>query len=85
MEVYGNKFEFDLEALAQHYNFKTNYLDVTRDIEVAEFFAYTYIDDTGKYQPITNFDSNNYKLHLYRVNIYDVMRYKPNLLKIVEF
>lgn len=58
MEVYGNKFEFDLEALAQHYNFKTNYLDVTRDREVVEFFAYTYIDDNGKYQPRTDFEGN---------------------------
>jgi len=67
MEVYGNKFEFDLEALAQHYEFKTNYLDVTRNREVAEFFAYTYLDEDKRYQPISDF--TQYKPCLYLLNM----------------
>lgn len=36
----------DYEALAQHYEFKTNHLDLTRSKEVAMFFASTIYDPT---------------------------------------
>ena len=60
LNVLGSYFEFDLDAIAQHYGFATNYLDITQDEKVALFFAYTYfvddkyfpIDDFIKYQPI---------------------------------
>ena len=57
MNIYNCKMDFDLEALAQHYEFRTNYLDLTKCQDVAEFFAYTYIDkETGLYKPIDNFN-----------------------------
>lgn len=82
MNVYNYHFDFDLEALAQHYEFKTNYLDLTRSRDVAEFFAYTYIDN-GEYKPITDFDK--YHPTLYKAKIYDVINYNPNILQIVGF
>ena len=52
----GYKFCFDFEAIAQHYEFATNYLDITTNPDIAEFFAYTQkIDD--KYVPIENFNN----------------------------
>ncbi len=65
----GKEFEFDLEALAQHYEFKTNYLDITKDFTIAMFFAYTdYIN--GQYVPIDfqNKDKN-YEPHIYIANL----------------
>lgn len=50
----GYKFCFDLEAIAQHYEFPTNYLDITTKREIAEFFAYTHNVD-GKLVPIEDF------------------------------
>ena len=46
----GLDFDFDLEALAQHYEFKTNYLDITKNFAVALFFAYTDCIN-GRYYP----------------------------------
>lgn len=60
----GAKFCFDFDAIAQHYEFPTNYLDISTRRDVAEFFAYTYQDkQTGEYKPIENF--NEYQPHLY--------------------
>lgn len=65
MQILGNNFEFDLDALAQHYEFATNYLDVTKDIRVALFFAYTDCVN-GNYFPIEDFDK--YKPTLFVAN-----------------
>lgn len=51
----GYKFCFDFEAIAQHYEFPTNYLDITTKREVAEFFAYTHKVD-GKLVPLEKFN-----------------------------
>lgn len=83
IKVVDCSFEFDLEALAQHYEFKTNYIDLTKDREVAEFFAYTYIDENGNYQPITDFEK--YHPHLYRAKVSDIMTYNKDLFAIVGF
>ena len=53
-EGQGRKFCFDLEALLQHYEFPTNYLDVTTKCDVAKFFAYTHCVN-GKLVPIEDF------------------------------
>jgi hypothetical protein len=64
-------FDIDAEAIAQHYGFASNYLDLTRDVDVAKFFAYTYVDEeTGGYKPIVNFEQ--YSPTLYRANITDI-------------
>lgn len=83
IKVIDCNFEFDLEALAQHYEFKTNYIDLTKNIEVAEFFAYTYLDDNMNYQPISDF--KQYHPHIYRARISDLMSYNKNILTIVGF
>lgn len=64
MSILGTYFAFDLEAIAQHYGFATNYLDITTDEQVALFFAYTYCKN-GKYCPITDF--TGYQPTLYQM------------------
>lgn len=64
MQILGYNFEFDLDAIAQHYHFATNYLDITRDIRVAMFFAYTDCKN-GVYFPIEKFGTNDYNPILY--------------------
>lgn len=52
----GGDFALDKEAVAQHYGFATNYLDITTNRRIAEFFAYTYYDkNKGVYLPIEEF------------------------------
>ena len=64
-------FDIDAEAIAQHYGFVSNYLDLTRDEDVAKFFAYTYVDgETGGYKLIENFEQ--YTPTLYRAHISDI-------------
>lgn len=72
-------FELDLEAIAQHYYFRTNYLDFTKDWKVAEFFAYTKFED-GIYKPITKFESHP---KIYRVKINHFVEDNPKSFKIV--
>lgn len=63
-EGQGAKFAFDFEAIAQHYGFATNYLDITTKREIAEFFAYAYWDDKEeKYKPVEDF--NIYHPHIF--------------------
>jgi hypothetical protein len=66
-------FDIDAEAIAQHYGFVSNYLDLTRDEEIAKFFAYTYIDEkTGEYKLIENY--KQYSPTLYRAHITDIYK-----------
>jgi hypothetical protein len=66
-------FDIDAEAIAQHYGFLSNYLDLTRDEDVAKFFAYTYVDEeTGGYKLIENLE--RYSPTLYRANITDIYK-----------
>lgn len=81
-QVLNCKFKFDLEAIAQHYEFVSNYLDITKDLIVAMFFAYTYQKD-GKYYPINDF--NAYNPTLYIGNLKTIYKHNPNCLKIIGF
>lgn len=58
------KYEFDFEAIFQHYGFKSSYVDITKELLVALFFAYTYIGGDGKYHPINNFNEYNPTLYV---------------------
>jgi len=49
------KYDFDFEAIFQHYGFKSSYIDITKDLFVALFFAYTRVDSSGNYHPIEDF------------------------------
>ncbi len=58
--------KIDYEALAQHYEFKTNHLDLTRSKEVAMFFASTIYDlNRRSYLPF----SEEREVVLYKYNI----------------
>lgn len=49
------KLKFDYEAIAQHYGFKTNHLDLTRDKNIAMFFMTSkYLLNEKKYVPISD-------------------------------
>jgi len=66
-------FDIDAQAIAQHYGFVSNYLDLTRDENVAKFFAYTYFDEkTSRYKLIENFEQ--YSPTLYRAHITDIYK-----------
>lgn len=72
--------KIDLDAIVQHYEFSTNYLDVTKDLNVALFFAYTqYIN--GKYYPIDDFEKSGYRPVLY-VTSFGLMKLKEILLPV---
>ena len=63
--------DVDAEAIAQHYGFVSNYLDLTREEDIAKFFAYTYVDEvTGGYKLVKDFEQ--YSPTLYIANIMDV-------------
>lgn len=63
-------YDFDLEAVAQHYGFVTNYIDVTKDLFVALFFAYTYRDENG-YHPIVDFSKYSPMLYTANMQMFD--------------
>ena len=64
-------FDIDAEAIAQHYGFASNYLDLTRDEDVAKFFAYSYVDGvTGRYKLVEDFEQ--YSPTLYKAHIMDI-------------
>ena len=86
--VMGYPLEVDLDAVAQHYEFSTNYLDVTKNVQVALFFAYTQYHN-GKYFPIDNFDELDaegrpFTPILYTANFANIILSNP-ILSIVGF
>lgn len=80
-DIFNYKMKLDLEAIAQHYGFKTNYIDITRLREIAEFFAYTYYDKDG-YHPITDF--TEYTPCLYIADLHDVYKEKLEAIKLIS-
>lgn len=80
--VLNCRFKFDLEAIAQHYEFISNYIDITKDLFVALFFAYTY-QEKGQYFPITDFEK--YSPTLYIGNLKKIYKHNPKSLKIIGF
>lgn len=84
LQVRECHFEFDLEALAQHYDFKSNYIDISKDIKVALFFAYTEYKN-GKYYPIENFSKYETPPVLYTANYYELLFFEDKMLQPVGF
>ena len=71
LNICNYKFNFDFEAVAKHYNYMSDYIDVTRNMMIAYFFAYTYYDkEKNRYFPIENF--NEYSPTLYAVSLRDL-------------
>ena len=59
------KYEFDFEAIFQHYGFEATYLDITKNLMVALFFAYTYYSkEEKKYYPISDFNAYSPRLYV---------------------
>ncbi len=64
-EVLSHKYEYNTEAIAKQYNFVSDNIDVTRNLMVAYFFAYTYYDEkTGERKPLEGFDYNSPMLYI---------------------
>lgn len=82
LRLLGYRIKFDDNAIAQHYGFPTNYIDITRSENVAKFFAYTYCKDS-KYYPIEDF--TDYKPVLYRADIRKFANLDFNLIKKITF
>ena len=83
-QVFDCFYEFDLEAVSQHYGFISNYIDITKDLYIAMFFAYTkYNPVEDKYYPITDF--KDYSPTLYISNIMDIYKTIDSSLKVVGF
>lgn len=82
IEIEGLHFEPNLDAIAQHYGFKTNYLDLTQSRLVAQFFAMTYYnEEKSQILPIEDF--TNYKPIIYDIKITDLYKLKPQAFKII--
>ncbi len=65
IKIGKSKFSTDYDALAQHYGFATDYMDLTNDKNIAMFFATTYFNsETEKYEVITE----DTEVVLYTVN-----------------
>lgn len=80
--IMGYYLEPDLDAIAQHYGFKTTYLDVTQSRLVAQFFAMTdYDKETESFFPIENFE--DYEPTIYQARITDLYKINPKAFKIV--
>jgi len=83
-KVLDYNYEVDLEAIAKHYNYMSDYLDITRNIMVAYFFAYTYLDtERNQVLPIDNFDK--YSPTLYIGNLKDLKRFAPKAIENLGF
>lgn len=72
IKLNGNliRFEMNLYGLLQHYYNKSNFLDLTSDINVALFFAtQEYDSNSDKYSPITNNNHEAGVLYYYNIDI----------------
>lgn len=75
-KVLDCNYEFDMEAVAKQYNYVSDYIDVTRNIMIAYFFAYTYWNkDENQLLPIENFE--NYSPMLYVGSLRDLYYKAP--------
>ena len=64
-EVLNCKYEYDMEAIAKQYNLVSENIDVTKNLMVAYFFAYTYVDEkTGERRPLEGFEYNTPMLYI---------------------
>lgn len=79
-KVLNNSYEIDMESVAKQYNLVSDYLDVTRNLMVAYFFAYTYYDkEKNRYFPIETFEFNT--PYLYCADIRELYYNAPDAIK----
>lgn len=78
--LYNYNFKIDFEAIAQHYNFETTHLDLTRSKDIAMFFATTQYKD-GEYHLI----HKDKEVVLYYLNLKKYYNYKKKILNPIGF
>ena len=79
-KVLNNNYHVDLEAVSKLYNCVSSYLDVTRNLMIAYFFAYTYLDkEKNQLLPIEDFEK--YSPMLYVGNIKTLSQEMPDAVK----
>ena len=63
--VLDYNYDVDTEAISKHYDLTSDYLDITRDLMTALFFAYTYFNkEQGQILPLPAFDYNTPYLYV---------------------
>ncbi|MDD2821327.1 MAG: FRG domain-containing protein [Flavobacterium sp.] len=77
---FGYKFSINYEAIAQHYEFKTNHLDLTRSHNVAMFFATT--KKVGNEYQIINEPQEGV---IYKINLKKAWELNPNNITPIGF
>lgn len=71
--------QVDFEGLAQHYGFRTSYLDLTRSKDIAMFFAiYDYDETKDVYKP-----TDNKEVVLYTVDLFKGLTNKNKKIDII--
>lgn len=74
---------YDLNSIAQHYGFATDYLDITMDKEVALFFAYTYYDEKDDSYKMIDFENDDTPTLYYTITL--SFYNEPHLLVPINF
>jgi hypothetical protein len=83
-KVLDYTYDIDLEAIAKGYDHVSEYLDVTRDLMTALFFAYTYFDNEKRvFLPFTSFEYNT--PYLYVGNLNELYQKAPDSVKDMGF
>lgn len=83
-KVLNYNYEVDLEAISKLYNYFSDYLDVTRNIMIAYFFAYTYFDNEKRQiLPIEDFEK--YSPTLYVGNLNELYKSAPESVNKMGF
>ena len=78
IELCGHRYFFEVNyyGLAQHYGLKTCVMDLTSDIEVAQFFAVTdYDEKNDTYSPVI--DESRYGVFYYWDNVRNSFAFQP--------
>jgi len=79
----GKHFYIDLEGIAQHYEFSTTMIDVTRSKDVALFFAYCQRNyRTNKYEPILD---ETRQVILYTIDFFSLVKNNCELFNPIGF
>lgn len=79
-KVLNYNYEVDTEAFAKQYNYVSDCLDVTRNMMVAYFFAYTYYNqEKNQLLPIEDFST--YTPTLYVANLKEIYSTVPDAIK----
>ena len=78
------KYKIDSEAVAKLYNFVSDDIDITRNILVAYFYAYTYVDTIkNQVMPITDF--SKYSPTLYTGSLKKLYHNTPDAIGDMSF